>query len=157
MSSSIVYASVTGNTESLANTIQSVVKADYCGKIDPKALEADTIFVGFWACKFTCTDDVAAFLKQCENKKIFLFGTAGYDDTPESFAKIMDAAKSNVPSSNTIVGDFMAMGKVSASKKKALEDMDAAKFASMKPNLDRGESRPNQDELDKLSALVSKL
>lgn len=156
MKKSIVYSSGTGNTEKLAEAIKAKVgDVAYCGKLDDSALESDVIFVGFWTAKFTCTDDVKTFLEKVKNKKIFLFGTAGYDDTSEYFEKILTAVKENVDSSNTIVGEFMSMGKVSAGKQKAIAEMDQAKFDSMKAKLDQAESHPNQADLDKLAALVS--
>lgn len=158
MNTSIVYSSTTGNTGKLAETIQGkVASATYCGKVDNKALEADLIFVGFWACKFTCTDDVKNFLTQCKNKKIFLFGTAGYDDTQEYFDKILTAVKENIDASNEIVGEFLSMGKVSEQKQKAIKEMDEAKFNGMKAKLDQADSHPNQSDFDKLSAMVEKV
>lgn len=158
MKNAIVFSSGTGNTKKLAEAIQGKLSdVGYCGKMDPSALEAETIFVGFWTAKFTCTDDVKKFLETVKNKKIFLFGTAGYDDTAESFEKILTAVKENIDSSNTIVGEFMSMGKVSAGKQKAIAEMDQAKFDSMKAKLDKAESHPDQADLDKLTAMVAAL
>ncbi len=158
MKNAIVFSSGTGNTKKLAETIQEKVgDVGYCGKLDDSALEADTIFVGFWTAKFTCTDDVKNFLVKVKNKKIFLFGTAGYDDTQEYFEKILTAVKENVDSSNTIVGEFMSMGKVSANKQKAIAEMDQAKFDSMKAKLEEAESHPNQSDLEKLTAMITAL
>lgn len=155
MKSAIVYSSGTGNTEKLAKAIEGkVADAIYCGKLDDKALEAEMIYVGFWTAKFTCTDDVKGFLEKLDGKKIFLFGTAGYDDTEEYFQKILTAVKEMIPSSNTVVGEFMSMGKVSAGKQKAIAEMDQAKFDGMKAKLDQAEQHPDQGDLDKLLALV---
>lgn len=40
--------------------------------------DAECIFVGFWTDKGTCDDNITAFLNKLENKKVFLFGTAGF-------------------------------------------------------------------------------
>lgn len=155
MKKSIIYSSATGNTKELAEAIQAQVSADYCGKADDSALDSDLVFVGFWAKAFTCDDGIAAFLKKLQGKKVFLFGTAGYDDTAEFFAKILTAAKENIDSSNTVVGEFMCMGKVSAPKQEALKE--AGKFDGMKDNLARGASHPDQDDLAALKAAVAKV
>lgn len=152
MKTSIVFSSTTGNTQKLAETIQGKINADYCGKIEDSALESDMLYVGFWTKGFSCDDATAEFLKKLKNKKVFLFGTAGYDNTPEYFEKVLTAAKTNLDSSNELVGEFMSMGKVSAPKQKAIKDMDEAKYNGMKAKLDEAESHPSQSDLDSLVA-----
>lgn len=154
MKKSIVYSSVTGNTQQLAEAINTQVSADYCGKVDDSALDSDIIFVGFWAVGFSCDGNIEAFLKKLQGKKIFLFGTAGYDDKEEFFAKILDAVKAHIDSSNTIVGEFMCLGKVSPKKQEGLKE--AGKFDGMKDTLARGEVHPVQADLDNLKVAVEK-
>ncbi|MFI3249698.1 MAG: flavodoxin family protein [Eubacteriales bacterium] len=155
MKNAIVYSSASGNTEKLAEAIKNKVgDVIYCGKVDDAALEADVIYVGFWAMKFTCGPDIQGFLEKLQGKKIFLFGTAGYDDTEEYFKSILDAAKGNIPASNTVIGEYMCMGKVSEAKQKSIKEMDEAKFNGMKAKLDKAESHPNQDDLTKLTSLI---
>ena len=65
MSYSIVYSSRTGNTALLAQTIRDSLPAGDClyfGAPDARALEADTIYVGFWTDKGTCDESIANFL-----------------------------------------------------------------------------------------------
>lgn len=158
MKTAIVYSSSTGNTEKLAEAIKAKVgDTVYCGKIDDAALEADMIYVGFFAMKFTCGDNVKEFLEKCNGKKIFLFGTAGYDNTEEYFTKVLDAAKENINDSNTVVGQSMTMGKVSEQKQKAIKEMDEEKFNSMKAKLDESQSHPDQSDIDKVVAAVASL
>ncbi len=151
MKTSIIYSSATGNTKILAQTIEkTVADVQYCGTVNDQALESDLIYVGFWAKAFSCGDDIKGFLEKCKDKKIFLFGTAGYDDTEEYFNKILTAVKENIDSSNTVVGEFMSMGKVSAAKQTAIQEMDQEKFNNMKPNIDRAASHPDQADLENL-------
>lgn len=155
MKTAIVYSSATGNTKALAETIEKKVSdLIYTGTVDDKALDADVIYVGFWAKAFSCGDDIKGFLEKCKGKKIFLFGTAGYDDTQEYFDKILTAVKENIDSSNTVTGEFLCMGKVSTAKQNAIKEMDEAKFNNMKPNMDRAESHPDQADLDNLAAKI---
>lgn len=49
MKYAVVYSSVTGNTEKLAEVIKNKVGQCYFGKPCDEAIEADVIFVGFWA------------------------------------------------------------------------------------------------------------
>ena len=90
MTYSIVYSSVTGNTEQLAQAIQQAVGATYCGKPSDEALAADTIFIGFWSTRYSCGADIQAFMKQLSGKKVFLFGTAGFGDTKEFYENYKD-------------------------------------------------------------------
>lgn len=56
MSYAIVFSSRTGNTALLAQTIWDTLPGDclYFGTPDPKALEAETVYVGFWTDKGSC-------------------------------------------------------------------------------------------------------
>ena len=54
MSYAIVYSSKTGNTKLLADTLHDCLPqegCDYFGFPDPAAMEADTLYVGFWTDK----------------------------------------------------------------------------------------------------------
>ena len=51
MSYAIVFSSKTGNTKLLADTLHNYLpQADCCyfGSPNPAAMEADTLYVGFW-------------------------------------------------------------------------------------------------------------
>lgn len=154
MKKSIIYSSATGNTKQLAEVINKEISADYCGKADDSALDSDVIFVGFWAKAFSCDDGIAEFLKKLQGKKVFLFGTAGYDDTEEYFTKILTAAKEHLNDSNTVVGEFMCLAKVSAPKQESLKEM--GKYEGMKDNLARGLSHPDASDEENLKKAVAK-
>ena len=54
MSYAIVFSSKTGNTELLADTLHSCLPQEDCcyfGIPNPAAMEADTLYVGFWTDK----------------------------------------------------------------------------------------------------------
>ncbi len=158
MKKAIVYSSVTGNTKKLAHTIhEEIGEVEYCGKISEDALKADMIFVGFWTQGFSCSKDVSDFLAKVKDKKVFIFGTAGYGNTEEFFAPIMDSVKSLLCDSNQIVGTYICQGKVSDAKQKAIKDMDEDKFNVMKPMLDESVSHPNDADIANLKEVIKSL
>ena len=92
MSYAIVYSSKTGNTKILADTLHDCLPqegCDYFGIPDPAAMEADTLYVGFWTDKGNADESTSDFLKQLHGKNIFLFGTAGFGGSEEYFNKIL--------------------------------------------------------------------
>lgn len=81
MKYAICYSSRTGNTGKLAEAIrQTLPTLDcvYCGAPHVAANSGDVIFAGFWTDKGTCDSQMGEFLQTLENKKVFLFGTAGF-------------------------------------------------------------------------------
>ena len=158
MKKSIVFSSLTGNTELLAKTILNELNEDiYIGKPCDEALNSDIIFVGSWTKAFSCSDDIKIFLEKLNNKKIFLFMTAGYDNTDEFFEQILNNAKKSINDSNDIIGEFICQAKVSDAKQEALKKMDINKFNSMKPLLDVSQSHPNENDLNNLKNILKKL
>lgn len=76
MSYAIVYSSKTGNTKILADTLHDCLPqegCDYFGIPDPAAMEADTLYVGFWTDKGNADENTSDFLKQLHGKNIFLW------------------------------------------------------------------------------------
>lgn len=158
MKKSIVFSSVSGNTKLLAEQIKSQVgEVSYCGSPSDETLDSDLIFVGFWTTKFSCSDDIKSYLEKLNNKKVFLFGTAGYDSTPEYYQSILDEVKKSLNDTNELVGTFMCQGKVSDNKQKAIQQMDATKYETMKPKLDDASSHPDKEDMSKLTEAVSSL
>ena len=62
MKYAIVYSSITGNTKKLAESIKNKITECYFGNPSDEALSADTIFLGFWAAKNSCSADVQSFI-----------------------------------------------------------------------------------------------
>ena len=107
MSYAIVFSSKTGNTELLADTLHSCLpQADCCyfGNPNPAAMEADTLYVGFWTDKGKADESSSDFLKQLRGKQVFLFGTAGFGGSEEYFNKILKTVQKDLHSSNTVIG-----------------------------------------------------
>ena len=112
MSYAIVFSSRTGNTALLAQTIRDTLPGDclYFGTPDPKALEAETVYVGFWTDKGSCDESIAQFLKTLTNQKVFLFGTAGFGGSPEYFEQILKRVSENLGENTQLVGSYMCQG-----------------------------------------------
>ena len=86
ISYAIVFSSQTGNTKLLAEALKNSLPQEEClyiGTPDPKALNADTLYVGFWTDKGNADAASLSFLKLLQDKKVFLFGTAGFGGSEE--------------------------------------------------------------------------
>ena len=157
MKYAVVYSSVTNNTKKLAETIKSTVGAEYCGKPSDEALVADVVFVGFWATRNSCGADIQAFMQKLSNKKVFLFGTAGYNDTQEYFEEILTNAKEYIPTSNEIIGTYMCQGKVTDAMQERIKEVMPEKYELIKDKLASSVNHPNQTDLDALIATIEKV
>ena len=115
MTYAIVYASRTGNTRLLGEVIREALPAAqclHCGAPDPKALEADVLYVGFWTDKGTCPQEIGDFLAQVTDQKVFLFGTAGFGADQAYYDRIIQAAACELPESVKLKASFMCQGKM---------------------------------------------
>ena len=154
----IVYSSMTGNTALLARTVRETLPGDACvwfGAPDPKALEADTVYVGFWTDKGTCSAEIAQFLQQLTTQRLFLFATAGFGGDAAYFARILGRAEELVRPGVPVIGTFMCQGKMPASVRARYETMeDAGRRQAMLDNFDRAASHPDGEDLSALAAAV---
>ena len=114
MKIAIVYASITGNTKLLAETIKNEIKEDivYFGKPINEKIDADIYFVGSWTNKGDASKDIIDFLKKIKNKKIAYFATAGYGGSTAYYDTLFDRIKQYIDSSNIILGKFYCQGKM---------------------------------------------
>ena len=97
MSYAIVFSSKTGNTRLLADTLRASLPQNECtyfGAPAPEALEAETLYIGFWTDKGHADDTLTAFLQTLKGKRIFLFGTAGFGGSAEYFEQILQRCRS---------------------------------------------------------------
>ena len=162
MSYAIVYSSKTGNTKILADTLHDCLpQADCCyfGSPNPAAMEADTLYVGFWTDKGNADESTSDFLKQLRGKQVFLFGTAGFGGSEEYFNKILKTVQKDLHSSNTVIGSFMCQGKMPQAVRdryvKMKEQPDhMPNLDLLIANFDRALSHPDKKDLDKLRELV---
>ena len=158
MSYSIVYSSRTGNTANLAQTIREALPAEDCiyfGGPDPKALEAETIYLGFWTDKGSCDEASAEFLKSLTGQRLFLFGTAGFGGAPAYFEQILDRVKSKMGSGVTVVGSYMCQGKMPMSVRERYMQMEESpRRTAMLKNFDAALNHPDAEDLTRLKAAL---
>ena len=163
MKYSIVYSSRTGNTSLLATKLKDTLPISDCvyyGTPDEKALEADLVFVGFGTYKGECDEELAALLSKFNNKKVFLFGTAGFGRSSLYFEQIIERVKKYINESNSIVGSYMCQGKMPMSVRSRYESMldkEPIKMQEMIENFDEALSHPNEEDIIKLKEAVSQI
>ena len=146
----VVYNSLTGNTKMLADTIKNVL---------PDNDNDDIVFVGFWTDKGNADSKTIEYLKLLRNKKIFLFGTCGFGGSEAYFDRILTNVKSNVDSSNQIIGEYMCQGKMPQSVRERYLKMKESNNCPpnidvLIDNFDRALSHPDKKDLEKLSQKV---
>ena len=160
MSYAIVYSSRTGNTAQLAKAIGEALPREEClcfGAPEPKALEAETVFVGFWTDKGSCDKTVAGFLESLTNQRVFLFGTAGFGGAPAYFEQILGRVRKHLGPEVQVVGTFMCQGKMPQAVRDRYEAMeDGPRRTAMLENFDKALSHPDDQDLAQLKAAAEK-
>ena len=168
---SILYSSKTGNTKKLAEAIYNTLpqnKCDYYGTVDKidyfgtegaKALSSDILYIGFWTDIGNADPVTLELLKILKNKKIFLFGTAGFGGSEAYFQQVLGKVKESVDESNTVMGEFMCQGKRPQSVRdryvKMKEKPDhAPNLDELIQNFDRALSHPDNEDLDRLEEII---
>ena len=162
MSYAIVFSSKTGNTRLLADTLRASLPQNECtyfGAPAPEALEAETLYIGFWTDKGNADADTLALLQTLKNKRLFLFGTAGFGVDTAYFDAILARVQAVPDGSNTVIGTYMCQGKMPPSVRARYEAMRTlpappANLDAMIENFDRARSHPDADDLDRLRAAV---
>lgn len=159
MTYAVTYSSHTGNTKELAQTINETLdNIIYFGEHDIKALNADRIYIGFWTDKGTCDNKTIEFLKQVQNKEIFLFGTAGFGKSEQYFNQIIDSVKSYINDSNKVVGSFMCQGKMPQTVIdryiKLQNNENYQKYQMLIDNFDQALEHPNNKDKNNLIKVI---
>lgn len=163
MKYSIIYSSRTGNTKLLADNLKKTLPRENCiyyGDVNEKALESDMIFIGFGTYKGECDENLSALLNKLNNKKVFLFGTAGFGKSQSYFEQIISRVKNNINESNTVVGSYMCQGKMPMSIRSRYESMldkNPEKMKELIENFDEALSHPNKEDFTKLNDIVLKV
>ncbi len=162
---SILFSSSTGNTKLLAEAIRETLPAeccDYFGACSANEPESNTVYVGFWTNKGIADDNALQLLKMLRNKKIFLFGTAGFGGSEAYFEGILDKTKKAIDASNTVVGEYMCQGKMPQSVRERYIKMKEQpnhmpNIDVMIKNFDKALSHPDEDDLNALKQLVANI
>ena len=146
---SIIYSSKTGNTKKLAEKIREVLPEENC----------DYFGTEFWTDIGNADPATLELLKSLKNKKIFLFGTAGFGGSEAYFQQVLGKVKESVDESNTVMGEFMCQGKMPQSVRdryvKMKEKPDhAPNLDELIRNFDRALSHPDNEDLERLEEII---
>lgn len=159
MNYAIVYSSRTGNTAMLAQAIREALPQENCiyfGEPDPRALEADLLYVGFWTDKGSCDEQTAQFLQSLTGGQVFLFGTAGFGGAPTYFEQILDRVQKNLRPDVQITGTYMCQGKMPQAVRSRYEAMpESPRRTAMLENFDLAASHPDQQDLEGIRTAVT--
>lgn len=161
---SVVFSSLTGNTRMLADAVRDALgdeNCEYFGTDKSRAAKSDMIYVGFWTDKGGADKDTIELLKSLKNKRIFLFGTAGFGGSEEYFRKILDTVKQDISDDNIVVGEYMCQGKMPQSVRKRYEKMKLEpnhmpNLDMLIDNFDKALSHPDKTDLENLKQMVTK-
>ena len=159
---SVVFSSSTGNTKLLADAIDEALpkeNRDYFGEITPEVPESEMLYVGFWTDRGNADKTALEFLQRLKNKKVFLFGTAGFGGSEDYFKKILANAESALDGSNTVAGEFMCQGKMPQAVRERYMSMKAqpnppANLDMLIENFDRALSHPDAEDMERLKKTV---
>ena len=159
---SVLFSSMTGNTRRLAETIRDALSAENCeqfGVCDAKTLHSELLYVGFWTDKGTADAATLELLSGLRNKRIFLFGTAGFGGSAAYFEQILDRVKQSIDASNTVIGEYMCQGRMPQSVRERYLKMKEqpehpANLDMLIENFDRALTHPDAEDLERLRAAV---
>lgn len=161
---SILFSSLTGNTKKLADALREVLPqedCDYFGAPEAEVPPSEMLYIGFWTDKGNADSAALELLAKLRNKKIFLFGTAGFGGSEDYFKKILANAESALDGSNTVAGEFMCQGKMPQAVRERYMSMKAqpnppANLDMLIENFDRALSHPDAEDLERLKKTVLK-
>ena len=158
----IVFSSVTGNTERVAQAIREACKGHEIvafGQPPQNVDKAELVFAGSWTDKGSCAQEMKDFLGTLHGKRVALFGTAGFGISELYFASLAERFKSQVPQGNQVVGSFFCPGKMPQSVRERYEAQlkekpDDAKLQSMLKAFDLALSHPDEADLEQAAQFV---
>ena len=159
---SIIFSSLTGNTKKLADTIHEMLphdKCDYFGENDSRVPQSNLLYIGFWTDKGNADHKTLELLAKLKNKKIFLFGTAGFGGSDVYFKKILEQVRQSIDSSNVVIGEYMCQGKMPLSVRERYIKMKEspehpANLDMLIKNFDCALSHPDGEDLERLKRLL---
>ena len=115
--------------------------------------------MGFWTDKGTADKACLELLRKLRNKKIFLFGTAGFGGSEAYYQKILTNVHAAIDGSNTVAGEYMCQGKMPQSVRDRyvkMKEMPDAKpnLDALIENFDNALSHPDAEDLERLKQAV---
>ena len=157
----ILYDSATGNTEYLAKALSHALPNVPCGPVGSLDYsKAELVYLGFWTDKGTADQACLELLGRLRNKKIFLFGTAGFGGSEAYYQKILANVRTAIDASNTVVGEYMCQGRMPQAVRDRyvkMKEMPDAKpnLDALIENFDQALSHPDQEDLERLRRMIT--
>ena len=159
---SILFSSLTGNTKKLADAIHETLPEEGCeyfGAIKTPVPSSELLYIGFWTDKGNADNETLTLLSTLKNRRIFLFGTAGFGGSDAYFQRILGNVKSAIDSSNTIVGEYMCQGKMPQSVRERYVKMKENpehpdNIDALIENFDKALSHPDADDMERLKNII---
>ena len=144
------------------DTIRAVLPAedcDYFGAPKAEELHSEILYIGFWTDKGNADSATLELLSKLRDKKVFLFGTAGFGGSEAYFQKILEHVKQSIAPSNSVFGEYMCQGKMPQSVRDRYMKMKTqpehpANIDALIENFDRALSHPDEDDLERLRKIV---
>ena len=96
---SILFSSLTGNTKKLADAIHETLPEEGCeyfGAIKTPVPSSELLYIGFWTDKGNADNETLTLLSTLKNRRIFLFGTAGFGGSDAYFQKILGQVRQSI-------------------------------------------------------------
>ena len=117
MRTTLVYSSLTGNTEKVAKAIKENVQGiEGLQKIETLSADIqdyDAYIVCYWNARGTADPKTLKFLASITNKKIIAIGTLGAYPTGEHAMRMKARVKEVIESHhNTLIADFCCQGRI---------------------------------------------
>lgn len=158
---SILFSSLTGNTKKLADAIHKTLPqndCEYFGAIKTPVPSSELLYIGFWTDKGNADNETLTLLSTLKNRRIFLFGTAGFGGSDAYFQKILGQVRQSIDPSNTIIGEYMCQGKMPQSVRERYVKLKEnpehpTNLDALIKNFDCALSHPDSDDLEKLRNL----
>ena len=162
MNLAIIYSSKTGNTKMIAEAIKEKLQDKniiYYGNATEELPKADIYIIGSWTDKGNATNEIIEIIKKIKNKKIAYFGTAGYGGSEEYYKKLFERVKTNIDSSNEILGYFYCQGKMPMQVRARYEQMltqnpENIDLKASIENFDKALTHPNNDDINNVKMWV---
>ena len=160
---SILFSSLTGNTKKLADAIHETLPEEGCeyfGAIKTPVPSSELLYIGFWTDKGNADNETLTLLSTLKNRRIFLFGTAGFGGSDAYFQKILGQVRQSIDPSNTIIGEYMCQGKMPNSVRERYMKMKNSPLPvpnidAMIENFDRAVSHPDEQDLEQLRQVIA--
>ena len=161
---SIIFSSKTGNTAELANAIRDALPQENCDYFGTSEIEepvSEMLYIGFWTDQGNADKSALELLQRIKNKKVFLFGTAGFGENEAYFQKVLNNVKSSMDESNQVVGEYMCQGKMPMQVREKYLKMrcpgNEGQIQKMLQNFDKALLHPDWKDMENAQRFVHRI